>query len=85
MASSVYLAGTITSDPQLCPLQDNGGPTATHALSANSPAISTGFSFPVTTYDQRGFPYSRVFGAATDIGAFELQPRLDVIFANGFD
>ena len=85
MASSVYRAGTITSDPQLGPLQDNGGPTATHALSANSPAISTGFSFPVTTYDQRGFPYSRVFGAATDIGAFELQPRLDVIFANGFD
>jgi hypothetical protein len=85
MASSVYLAGTITSDPELGPLQDNGGPTATHALAANSPAISNGFSLPVTTYDQRGLPYSRVFGGATDIGAFELQPRSDVIFANGFD
>ncbi len=85
MASSVYLAGTITSDPHLGPLQDNGGPTATHALAPNSPAIDQGFSLPVTTYDQRGLPYSRVFGAATDIGAYELQPRADVIFANGFD
>ena len=85
MVSSVYLPGTITSDPQLGPLQDNGGPTRTHALAAGSPAIDTGFSLPVTTYDQRGLPYSRVFGANTDIGAFELQPRGDVIFANGFD
>ena len=85
MASSVYLAGTITSDPHLGPLQDNGGPTLTHALAPDSPAIDHGFSLPATTYDQRGMPYSRVFGAATDIGALELQPRADVIFADDFD
>jgi hypothetical protein len=66
-------------------LQDNGGPTLTHTLAPDSPAIDHGFSLPATTYDQRGMPYSRVFGAATDIGALELQPRADVIFADDFD
>ncbi len=31
------------TDPQLGPLADNGGPTLTHALSAGSPAIDSGY------------------------------------------
>ena len=56
-------------DPLLGPLQDNGGPTFTHALLAGSPAIDAGDdSFAIST-DQRGFP--RPQGLATDIGAYE--------------
>ncbi len=36
------LVGTLTGDPQLGPLQDNGGPTLTHALLPGSPAIDSG-------------------------------------------
>ena len=60
----------------LGPLQDNGGPTATHALLPGSDAIDGGapggcrdaLGSPIVT-DQRGAP--RPFGAACDIGAFE--------------
>src|SRR4029077_7720311 len=40
-----YLIGPgdqINTDPMLGPLQDNGGPTFTHALLPGSPAIDTG-------------------------------------------
>ena len=57
-------------DPMLGPLADNGGPTWTHALLAGSPAIDKGDSFGATT-DQRGV--SRPQGAASDIGAFEVE------------
>ena len=58
-------------DPLLGPLQDNGGPTQTHALLAGSPAIDTGSSAcPPPATDQRGV--ARPQGAACDIGAFEL-------------
>lgn len=56
------------SDPKLGPLQDNGGPTYTHALLAGSPALNRGASTLAT--DQRGTP--RPQGSAADIGAFEL-------------
>jgi hypothetical protein len=61
-------------DPLLGPLQDNGGPTLTHALLAGSPAIDAGdpsFTGPPFT-DQRGF--ARVYNGRIDIGAFEFQP-----------
>ena len=66
----------INTDPLLGPLQDNGGPTLTHALLPGSPAIDTGdpnFT-PPPTYDQRGNPFVRVFGGRIDIGSFEGQP-----------
>jgi len=66
----------INTDPMLGPLQDNGGPTLTHALLPGSPAIDTGdpnFT-PPPTYDQRGNPFVRVFGGRIDIGSFEGQP-----------
>ena len=68
-------------DPGLDPvLRENGGPTATHALLANSPAIDRGNSFGATA-DQRGLPRPSDFpeignkegGDGSDIGAFELQ------------
>jgi len=59
------------SNPLLGPLQNNGGPTQTHALLPGSPAIDavTGGCPPPTT-DQRGV--ARPQGAACDIGAYEL-------------
>jgi hypothetical protein len=74
-----YLNGPgdqVNIDPMLGPLQDNGGPTFTHALLPGSPAINTGDpSFtPPTSYDQRGSPFVRVFNGRIDIGSFEAQP-----------
>jgi len=77
--------GTISTDPQLGPLADNGGPTWTHALGAGSPAIDAGSNWAQLISDQRGAGYLRVSGAAADIGAFETQAIGDVIFADGFD
>lgn len=60
----------------LGPLQDNGGPTQTHALLRNvpDPAIDEGDpAFSGLTYDQRGAPFLRVENGRVDIGAYELQ------------
>jgi predicted outer membrane repeat protein len=68
-------------DPQLGPLQSNGGPTQTHAPAFTSPVIEMGIGNGLPA-DQRGAP--RTFDAAnlanavggdgTDIGAVELLP-----------
>ncbi len=66
----------INTDPMIGPLQNNGGPTLTHALLSGSPAINAGdpnFT-PPPFYDQRGSPFVRVFNGRIDIGAFEVQP-----------
>ncbi|MBO9662722.1 choice-of-anchor Q domain-containing protein [Dokdonella sp.] len=78
-------AGTLTGDPLLGPLADNGGPTWTHALLAGSPAIDHGANPYTAEYDQRGEGYLREYGEAADIGAYEVQPLSDGIFADGFD
>jgi hypothetical protein len=59
----------------LGPLQNNGGPTLTHALLAGSPAIDAGDpSFtPPPFYDQRGPGFRRVVNGRIDIGSFEVQ------------
>jgi hypothetical protein len=72
----------INTDPLLGPLQDNGGPTWTHALLVDSPAIDKGKNFTATT-DQRGSGYARTVdnpsitnatgGDGTDIVSFEVQ------------
>ena len=54
---------------QLGPLQDNGGPTWTHALLCGSPAINGADGTDVPATDQRGF--RRTMGANPDIGAYE--------------
>jgi hypothetical protein len=74
-----YLTGPgdqINTDPLLGPLQDNGGPTFTHALSPGSPAIDAGdpnFT-PPPFHDQRGLCFHRVFNGRIDVGSFEWQP-----------
>jgi hypothetical protein len=68
-------------NPQLGPLQNNGGPTPTMALPSTSPAVDKGKAFGLTS-DQRGvlrpidFPSiaNASGGDGSDIGAFELQP-----------
>lgn len=77
---------TMTSDPLLEPLADNGGPTQTHALAIASPAINTGNNSQGLLVDQRGPGFERTVGPAPDIGAFEIQViEADRIFADGFD
>jgi hypothetical protein len=77
---------TLSGDPLLGPLQDNGGPTWTHALDPASPAIDAGNNLANLDFDQRGEGFLRVYGSAADIGAFEYQPAVvDEIFSNGFD
>src|SRR5205814_4501947 len=65
----------INTDPLLGPLQDNGGPTFTHELLADSPAIDAGdpnFT-PPPDYDQRRPSFARVGNGRIHIGAFEVQ------------
>ncbi|MGQ0621976.1 MAG: Calx-beta domain-containing protein [Panacagrimonas sp.] len=64
--------GDITgTDPLLGPLQNNGGPTRTHALLAGSPAIDRVPAGLCAPTDQRGEP--RPPGVACDAGAYELD------------
>lgn len=72
------------------PLQNNGGPTLTHALLAGSEAINSTKTQgcidetgkPLTT-DQRDAP--RIAGVRCDVGAFEYGAVIDFIFRNGFE
>ncbi|MCB8954117.1 MAG: hypothetical protein H6650_19105 [Ardenticatenales bacterium] len=59
------------TDPLLGPLQDNGGPTLTHALLSGSLAIDAGNNDTCLPTDQRGIP--RPQGPACDIGAYEVE------------
>lgn len=66
---------SMSGDPNLGPLADNGGPTLTHALLLGSIAIDVGDCAGGTiTTDQRGVP--RPQGRSCDIGAFERQRTL---------
>ena len=55
-------------DPQLSPLQDNGGPTLTQAPAFTSPAHGHGDSSLFGSFDQRGTPRGNLVGPP-DIGA----------------
>jgi len=77
------------ADPMLGPLQDNGGPTLTHALLFGSPAIDAGDNSACGATDQRGFKRPMDGdgdGTATcDIGAFEhlgLRARFPLVLSN---
>ena len=68
-------------DPQLGPLQNNGGPTFTLAPAPTSPVVNAVDPAEVTepATDQRGF--ARLAGPAIDMGAVELQATGTVQFA----
>ncbi len=62
---------TVTGDPLLGPLQNNGGITPTFELLTGSLAIDAGDNASCPTTDQRGL--SRPQGSLCDIGAYEVQ------------
>jgi hypothetical protein len=84
-----------STDPMLGPLQDNGGPTFTHALLPGSPAID---AIPLAdcTYDDDGDPLTpevpmtedqrgvaRPQGEGCDIGAYEVTACADGLDNDG--
>ena len=67
---------SLSGDPLLGPLQNNGGGTLTHALLSGSGAIDAGDNASIPTgviNDQRGIGFPRIINGAVDIGAFEVQ------------
>ncbi len=73
---------TFTGDPNLGSLQDNGGPTQTHALLTGSTAIDAGnaavcAAAPVNNLDQRGV--TRPQGAGCDIGSYEVDTSFPTV------
>jgi predicted outer membrane repeat protein len=84
----------LSTDPQMGPLQNNGGATPTMALTNTSPARDKGdsgfidatFFGAAPFFDQRGIGFARISGATVDIGAYEIQPTVaDAILRNGFE
>jgi hypothetical protein len=66
-----------SADPQLGPLQNNGGPTETQALPSTSPAIGrVPISACPTSVDQRGLPRPDAGEQVCDVGAYEYQLTL---------
>ncbi len=65
------------TNPDLGPLQNNGGPTETEAELFGSPAAGAGDPVAATsallTTDQRGTGFPRLVSGNVDIGAYELQ------------
>jgi Right handed beta helix region len=82
---------TVTADPQLLPLADNGGATFTHALADGSPALQAGNNVALLSTDQRGAGFSRTLNGMVDIGAWQTQDagtqktQQDGIFGGKFD
>lgn len=74
---------TITACPRLTQLTNNGGPTLTHALLDDSPAVDAGNNVENLTEDQRG--EARLFGDAPDIGAFEWNGHVEFTFHSSFE
>mgnify|MGYP000903248679 CR=1 FL=1 len=73
-------SASLTGDPLLGPLADNGGATQTMAPLPGSPVIDAGAG--CLPADQRGI--ARPQGAACDIGAFESQ-GFTLTYGNGSD
>jgi len=80
------------TDPQLQPLDLNGGPMPTHAILSSSPAVDNGFATGLE-FDQRGPGFPRTFDTGsgtievadgTDAGAFEFTPE-DRVFSSRFE
>ena len=76
-------------DPRLAPLADNGGPTKTHFLLSDSPALNTGSNdlardqsgSPLAT-DQRGTGFPRIINSIVDIGALEANYSISATAGN---
>jgi hypothetical protein len=75
------LVGSASShiDPLLGPLQDNVGPTKTHALLAGSPALNVGDPAQLGVPDQRGV----VRRSGVNIGAYQASASAFVVTVSG--
>jgi len=69
----ICIASDHHENPVLGPLQNNGGPTQTMALSASSPAIELVPKADCPATDQRGVTRPQV-GDECDVGAYEAGP-----------
>lgn len=69
---------TLTGNPKLGPLTNNGGGIQTHTLLPGSPALDTGDSTTCSSTDQRGLPRPQDGNgdgvAQCDLGAVEVSP-----------
>jgi len=73
-------------NPRLGPLQDNGGPTHTHALLTGSPATDLGDNTGAPDFDQRGVGFARIVNGTVDRGAYEVQQASGNLLLNpGFE
>ncbi|HKI85773.1 MAG TPA: choice-of-anchor Q domain-containing protein [Thermoanaerobaculia bacterium] len=81
--SGATCTNSVTTDPLLGTLQNNGGSTETMALGAGSSAIDTGTNTGCPATDQRGV--TRPQGPRCDIGAYEvIVPPVTAIPALSF-
>ena len=69
VASDLHGTPSAPLDPRLLPLGWYGGPTKTHALAEDSPAIDAGDNTNAPATDQRG--RKRIVGGIIDIGSYE--------------
>jgi hypothetical protein len=90
-AASVPNDTIVGKCPRLGSLRNNGGGRPTIALQSQSAGIDQGNNILGDAQDQRGSPtdappysYSRVSGAAADIGAYEVQQG-EIIFTANFE
>jgi Calx-beta domain/Right handed beta helix region len=76
------IGNLLNQDPQLGPLQANGGPTETHLPAPTSPVVDTGEASTLPI-DQRGT--ARPGGVAVDMGAVELNPGILQLSASAYN
>lgn len=82
LGSTTPPPGTLSGDPLLAPLGNNGSTRQTHALQAGSPALGAGNNTLRLASDERGPGFARMTGESTDIGALQSG---DGVFACGFE
>ncbi|MEL4896305.1 choice-of-anchor Q domain-containing protein [Crocosphaera sp. Alani8] len=79
---------SLSGDPGLGPLQNNGGFTKTHALLDGSITIDGGDNSQAQAvgllFDQRGSAFERIVNGTVDIGAYEMQSK-SIIDSSSFD
>ncbi len=76
--NNTCLPGAVSADPLLGPLRDNGGPTLTRAIGADSPAVN--IASCTVGVDQRG--RERSGDATCDAGAVEYAPATLTVCAS---
>ena len=86
VASCANTEPDLAQCPRLSALKNHGGLTSTHALLPGSNGVDAGDNPTGLIADQRGVRFSRSFGSAVDIGAYERQDEIeDAIFRSAFE